>query len=62
MFFAQIVSRVLDFTDNNYFVPFALAASTYVLALGAIHLLIPQMEQMPLDGLRKNLSEGKAKR
>jgi len=49
MFFAQIVSRVLHFTHNNYLVPFALAASTYLLALGLIHLLLPRLEPLRLS-------------
>ena len=49
MFFAQVVSRVLDFTHNNYLVPFCLAASTYSLALILIHLLLPRLEAMPLE-------------
>jgi ACS family hexuronate transporter-like MFS transporter len=52
MCFAQIVSRVLYFTHNNYIVPFAMAASTYLLALGVIHLLLPRFEQMPLEEMR----------
>ncbi len=49
MFFAQVVSRILHFTHNNYLVPFALAATTYLLALGLIHLLLPRLEPMPLS-------------
>jgi MFS transporter, ACS family, hexuronate transporter len=49
MFLAQVVSRVLDFTHNNYLVPFCLAASTYSLALILIHLLLPRLETMPLE-------------
>jgi MFS transporter, ACS family, hexuronate transporter len=49
MFFAQLVSRVLDYTHNNYSVPFCLAASTYSLALILIHLLLPRLETMPLE-------------
>jgi len=49
MFFAQVVSRVLDFTHNNYLVPFCLAASTYSLALILIHLLLPRLEAMSLE-------------
>jgi hypothetical protein len=40
---------VLDFTHNNYLVPFCLAASTYSLALILIHLLLPRLETMPLE-------------
>jgi len=46
MFFAQVVARVLDATDNNYAVPFAIAATTYSLALLLIHLLLPRLEPM----------------
>lgn len=49
MFFAQVVSRVLHFTHNNYLVPFALAASTYLLALGLIHVLLPRLERLRLS-------------
>ncbi|MBM3852076.1 MAG: MFS transporter [Verrucomicrobia bacterium] len=49
MFFAQFVARVLHFTDNNYLVPFALAASAYLLALGLMHLLVPRLEPMPVN-------------
>jgi len=53
MFFAQIVSRILDFTHNNYLVPFGLCATVYLLALGCIHLLLPRLEPMrvPVDQL-----------
>ena len=50
MFFAQIVSRILDFTQNNYLVPFALAAAVYLVALGFIHLLLPRLEPIRLPG------------
>ena len=48
MFFAQLVARVLDATNNNFFVPFAIAACAYSLALLAIHLLLPKLEPMRL--------------
>ena len=48
MGFAQVVSRVLHLTNNNYLVPFCLAASTYLLALICIHLLLPRLEPMSL--------------
>lgn len=51
MAFAQIVSRILHFSHNNYLVPFALAASVYLLALGLIHLLLPRLEPMPLGSV-----------
>lgn len=49
MFFAQIVSRVLHYTNNNYLVPFAMAASSYLLALGIIHLLLPRLEPLQIE-------------
>ncbi|HWI56548.1 MAG TPA: MFS transporter, partial [Bacillota bacterium] len=48
MAFAQIVARVLHLTHNNYLVPFGIAASTYLLALGLIHWLLPRLEPMSL--------------
>ena len=58
MGFAQIVSRILHFTHNNYLVPFSLAASTYLLALGVIHLLLPRLEPMPLEAMRDKSPPG----
>jgi ACS family hexuronate transporter-like MFS transporter len=52
MIFAQIVSRVLQATQNNYFVPFAIAATTYSLALLLIHLLLPKLEPMTINQLK----------
>ena len=49
MFFAQVVSRILDFTHNNYLVPFGLCATLYLLALGLIHLLLPRLEPMRIQ-------------
>ncbi len=49
MFFAQLVARVLHLTHNNYRVPFLIAASVYLIALGLIHLLLPRLEPMPLN-------------
>ena len=48
MFFAQLVSRVLQATNNNYFVPFAIAATTYSIALAVIHFLLPKFERMTI--------------
>ncbi|OQW97199.1 MAG: hypothetical protein BWK77_02425 [Verrucomicrobia bacterium A1] len=52
MCFAQIVSRVLHATNNNYLVPFAMAAGSYLLALGIMHLLLPRLEFMRIDPAR----------
>lgn len=48
MFFSQIVSRILDVTNNNYQVPFGLCATVYLIALIFIHLLLPKLEPMTL--------------
>ncbi len=48
MVFAQLVSRILYLTNNNYMVPFAIASGAYLIGLGVIHLLLPRMEQMRL--------------
>ena len=48
MLFAQIVSRILEATNNNYAVPFAIAATTYSAALVLIHLLLPKLEPMTI--------------
>jgi ACS family hexuronate transporter-like MFS transporter len=52
MFSAQLIGRVLHFTHNNYFVPFALASVAYLLALGIMHLLVPKLEPMKLEKIR----------
>jgi ACS family hexuronate transporter-like MFS transporter len=57
MFFAQLVSRVLYATHDNYFVPFAIAAGTYSLALVAIHVLLPNLEPMQITS-RPSASPG----
>ncbi len=49
MFFAQLVSRILQVTNNNYVVPFAVASLAYVIALGIMHLLVPKLERMELS-------------
>jgi ACS family hexuronate transporter-like MFS transporter len=48
MCFAQLVSRILQYTNNNYLVPFAIASLIYLAALGIMHLLVPKLEPMKL--------------
>jgi ACS family hexuronate transporter-like MFS transporter len=48
MAFAQVISRILQFTNNNYFVPFAYASLVYLAAVGIMHWLVPHMEPMAL--------------
>jgi ACS family hexuronate transporter-like MFS transporter len=49
MFFAQFISRILSLTNNNYISPFAVAASSYLVGLACIHLLVPNLEAMKVD-------------
>lgn len=49
IFFAQFISRILSLTHNNYTAPFALAAFSYLLGLGCIHLLLPNLEVMKME-------------
>ena len=49
MVFAQLVSRILYYTNNNYVIPFALAPIVYLAALAIMHLLSPRLEPMKLD-------------
>jgi MFS transporter, ACS family, hexuronate transporter len=44
--FAQAVSRILDYTGNNYFIPFAIGSLAYLVATGLIHLLLPRLQPM----------------
>ena len=43
MLIAKIVGYVLQWT-GSYFIPFVMAGSAYLLALGVIHLLTPRFE------------------
>lgn len=48
IFFAQFISRVLSLTHNNYMAPFAVAASSYLLGLAGMHLLLPNLQALEL--------------
>ncbi|MBI5396188.1 MAG: MFS transporter [Verrucomicrobia bacterium] len=48
MVFAQVISRILQFTNNNYFVPFAYASLVYLAAVGIMHWLVPRLEPIAL--------------
>ena len=41
MAFAQLIGRVLEYTDNNYLIPFAVASLSYLLGVMVIHALLP---------------------
>ena len=47
MFVAKLVGFVLD-TTHSYVIPFAIASCAYFVALGVLHLLLPQLEPMKL--------------
>lgn len=49
MVFAQLVARILEFTHNNYMIPFAIASLIYLAALVVMHLLLPKLEPMELS-------------
>jgi MFS transporter, ACS family, hexuronate transporter len=49
IFFAQFISRILSLTNNNYMAPFVVAASSYLLGLACIHLLLPNLDTMKLE-------------
>jgi ACS family hexuronate transporter-like MFS transporter len=48
MCFAQLVSRILQYTGNDYLIPFAIASLIYLVALVIMHLLAPKLEPMKL--------------
>jgi ACS family hexuronate transporter-like MFS transporter len=52
MFIAQLTGYVLQAT-GSYVVPFAIAGSAYLVALGVLHLLLPRLEPMRLDATRE---------
>jgi ACS family hexuronate transporter-like MFS transporter len=49
MFVAKVVGWVLDATGKNYLVPFLMAGFAYLIALLAIHLLVPKLQPMRID-------------
>ncbi len=56
MIFAQVVSRILHATNNNFLVPFLIAATSYSVALIVIHLLLPKLNPMSLDQAKTTTS------
>lgn len=48
MLIAILVGHILDWT-HNYLVPFCIAASAYLVALGIIHWMLPRLEPMEFD-------------
>jgi len=51
MFIAKLVGFVLDGT-HSYVIPFAIASSAYLVALGILQLLLPALEPMKLEEAR----------
>lgn len=60
IFFAQFISRILAVTHDNYMAPFAVAASSYLLGLASIHLLLPNLEAMKLELGTSNMTSNRA--
>ena len=50
LLFSPFVGYVLEYTHNTYVLLFAICASVYLVALGAIHLLVPRLEQARMEG------------
>jgi ACS family hexuronate transporter-like MFS transporter len=48
MLISGLVGVILQLT-GSYFVPFVIAGTTYLLALGIIHILLPRLEPAKLD-------------
>jgi ACS family hexuronate transporter-like MFS transporter len=48
MLIALLVGYILDWT-HNYLIPFCIAASAYLVALGIIHWMLPRLEAMQFD-------------
>jgi ACS family hexuronate transporter-like MFS transporter len=48
MFVAKFVGFILD-TTHSYTIPFALAPCAYLIALGTLHLLLPNLEPMVVE-------------
>jgi nitrate/nitrite transporter NarK len=51
MFSAQLIGRVLHYTNNNYLAPFAVASAVYLAAVAVIHILAPRLERADIRGL-----------
>jgi ACS family hexuronate transporter-like MFS transporter len=49
MFFAKFVGFILDVTHKNYFIPFAICSSAYLVGLLFLHLLLPRLQPMEYD-------------
>jgi len=60
IFFAQFISRILALTHDNYMAPFAVAASSYLLGLASIHLLLPNLQAMKLELGPSNMTSNRA--
>jgi MFS transporter, ACS family, hexuronate transporter len=43
LLFSGIVSRILEYTNSNYVPIFLLCGGAYLVALGVVHLLAPQL-------------------
>ena len=51
LLFSPFVGYVLEYTHNSYMILFAICAAAYLVALGAIHLLVPRLEPARMEGI-----------
>jgi MFS transporter, ACS family, hexuronate transporter len=48
MFFGLLIGLVLTLTHGNYTPLFVMAGSVYLLAIAAIHLIVPKLEYVTI--------------
>jgi ACS family hexuronate transporter-like MFS transporter len=49
--FMQLIGYVLQYTNNNYLIPFAISSLIYLAAVAAMHGLLPRLEPMELHAV-----------
>lgn len=49
MCIAKLVGYILTWTHNSYMIPFAIAASAYLVAFVIMHAILPRLQPMKLD-------------
>ncbi|MDD4871741.1 MAG: MFS transporter [Kiritimatiellae bacterium] len=48
---AKVVGYILQWTNNNYTIPFLIASSAYLVALLILHLILPRLQPMVSESL-----------
>jgi ACS family hexuronate transporter-like MFS transporter len=54
MFFGLLVGLVLTLTHGNYTPLFVMAGTVYIFAILVIHLIVPKLENVPIQQLERN--------